>query len=91
MKALDRKLLRDVWRLRSQVLTIALVLACGISAFTGSLSAHDSLIRLRDLHYEEGRFAQVFVPVRRAPQRLAESLRAIDSGGQCHRDAARTH
>ncbi len=78
MKALDRKLLRDVWRLRSQVLTIALVLACGISAFTGSLSAHDSLIRLRDLHYEEGRFAQVFVPVRRAPQRLAESLRAID-------------
>ena len=27
MKALDRKLLRDLWRLRSQVLTIALVVA----------------------------------------------------------------
>jgi putative ABC transport system permease protein len=78
VKALERKLLRDVWRLRSQVLTIAAVIACGIAAFTGALSAHDSLVRLRDRHYEAGRFAQVFAPVRRAPLRLADALRAID-------------
>ena len=61
---LRRKLLRDAWRLRGQVSTIALVIACGIAAFTGALSAHDSLLRLRERDYEEGRFAQVFAPLR---------------------------
>ena len=78
MKALRRKLLRDAWRLRGQVLTIAAVIACGIAAFTGALSAHDSLLTLRERHYEAGRFAQVFAPVRRAPQRISAELRAID-------------
>ena len=78
MRTLHRKLLRDAWRLRGQVLTIAAVIACGIAAFTGALSAHDSLLTLRERHYEAGRFAQVFAPVRRAPQRLAAELRAID-------------
>ena len=48
MRALRRKLLRDAWRLRGQVLTIAAVIACGIAAFIGALSAHDSLLQLRD-------------------------------------------
>ncbi len=78
MRALHRKLLRDAWRLRGQVFTIAAVIGCGIAAFTGALSAHDSLLTLREQHYEAGRFAQVFAPVRRAPQRLAAQLRAID-------------
>ncbi|MEY4762260.1 MAG: hypothetical protein RLZZ200_2116 [Pseudomonadota bacterium] len=78
MKALRRKLLRDAWRLRGQVLTIAAVITCGVAAFTGALSAHDSLLTLRERHYESGRFAQVFAPVRRAPQRLADALHAID-------------
>ncbi|MEN9704510.1 MAG: hypothetical protein RLZZ393_389 [Pseudomonadota bacterium] len=78
MNALRRKLLRDAWRLRGQVSTIALVIACGIAAFTGALSAHDSLLRLRERDYEEGRFAQVFAPLRRAPQRVAAELRTVD-------------
>jgi putative ABC transport system permease protein len=76
--ALRRKLLRDAWRLRGQVLTIAAVIACGIAAFTGALSAHDSLLGLREQHYDSGRFAQVFAPLRRAPLRLLAQLRAID-------------
>jgi putative ABC transport system permease protein len=75
VKALDRKLLRDLWRLRSQVLTIALVVASGVGGYIGSLSAHASLTRLRDDYYESGRFAHVFAPVRRAPRALAERLR----------------
>ena len=32
MTALHRKLLRDLWRMRAQVITIALVVACGIAS-----------------------------------------------------------
>ncbi len=39
MRQLDRKLLRDLWRLRSQVIAIALVVGCGIAMFVMSLSA----------------------------------------------------
>ncbi len=43
MKALDRKLLRDLRLMWSQALTIALVVASGIGGFITTLSAVDSL------------------------------------------------
>ena len=77
MKPLDRKLLRDLWRLRSQVITIALVVASGVGGYIGSLSAHTSLAALRDRYYESARFAHVFAPVRRAPRELVRPLRDL--------------
>jgi putative ABC transport system permease protein len=77
VKALDRKLLRDLWRLRTQVLTIALVVASGVGGYIGSLSAHASLTTLRDEYYETGRFGHVFAPVRRAPRALEHRLRNL--------------
>jgi putative ABC transport system permease protein len=77
VKALDRKLLRDLRRLRWQVITIALVVASGIGGYIGSLSAHASLAGMRDRYYESARFAHVFAPVRRAPRALAARLRNI--------------
>ena len=49
MKALDRKLLRDLRLMWSQVLTIALVVGSGIGGFITTLSAVDSLALARDL------------------------------------------
>ena len=77
MKMLDRKLLRDLRRMWSQALTIALVVACGIGGFLTSLSAVDSLDLARSRFYADGRFADVFAGVRRAPNALAERLREI--------------
>jgi putative ABC transport system permease protein len=77
MKALDRKLLRDLGRMWSQALTIALVVASGIGGFVTTLSAVDSLTAARDSFYAEGRFADVFASVKRAPNSLAHTLRAI--------------
>lgn len=74
---LDRKLVRDLRRMWSQALTIALVVACGIGGFLTSLSAVDSLDLARSRFYAEGRFADVFASVRRAPNALAERLRDI--------------
>lgn len=74
MKALDRKVFRDLRLLWSQALTIALVVASGIGGFLAMLSAVDSLARARDAFYVEGRFGDVFAAVRRAPQSLAPRL-----------------
>lgn len=77
MKALDRKLLRDLRLMWSQALTIALVVASGIGGFITSLSAVDSLALARDRFYAEGRFADLFATVKRAPNALADTLREV--------------
>ncbi len=77
MKALDRKLLRDLRLMWSQAVTIALVVASGIGGFLTTLSAVDSLVRARDDFYVQGRFADVFARVKRAPNALADTLRAV--------------
>ncbi len=77
MKALDRKLLRDLRRMWSQALTIALVVASGLGGFVSSLSAVDSLAIARDRFYAQGHFADAFAVVKRAPLALAEVLRGV--------------
>ncbi len=78
MKALDRKLLRDLRLMWSQALTIALVVASGIAGFVTSLSAVDSLALARDRFYADGRFADVFAAVKRAPNAVVDALRQVE-------------
>ncbi len=77
MRALHVKLWRDLLRLRAQVFTIALVVACGVAGFVGEFSTHDSLKRSRDAYYREARFADLFASVRRAPLALRERIEAL--------------
>jgi putative ABC transport system permease protein len=77
MRALDRKVLRDLRRMWSQALTIALVVASGVGGFVASLSAVDSLDAARARFYAQGRFADVFADLKRAPASLADTLRAL--------------
>jgi putative ABC transport system permease protein len=76
VKALDHKLLRDLRLMWSQALTIALVVASGIGGFITTLSAVDSLALARDDFYASGHFADLFASVKRAPNALAQTLRA---------------
>jgi putative ABC transport system permease protein len=78
MRALNRKLLRDLRLMWSQALTIALVVASGVGGFITSLSAVDSLALARDRFYADGRFADVFASLKRAPLSLADSLRDVE-------------
>ena len=71
---LDRKLLRDLWLIKSQVLTIALVVGNGIGAFITQLSTYDSLQWSRQSYYETARFAQVFADVKRAPKAVEAQI-----------------
>ena len=77
MRALDRKVLRDLWELRGMAGAIALVLVGGLSTFVMALSTYDSLVLTREAYYREHRFAQVFASLERAPERLAQQIQAI--------------
>jgi putative ABC transport system permease protein len=77
VKALDRKVWRDLRLLWSQALTIALVVASGVGGFVATLSAVDSLAQARDGFYAQGRFADAFASVKRAPDALAARLAEI--------------
>ncbi|MFL5381817.1 MAG: FtsX-like permease family protein [Longimicrobiaceae bacterium] len=77
MRELNRKLLRDLWRLRAQVLSIALVVASGIAGTVSFRSGLDSLDAARWRFYREARFADVFASLERAPESLAPRLARI--------------
>ena len=77
MKAIDRKLWRDLWGMRGQALAIALVIVSGVAVFVMSLSTLDSLLVTRDTYYQNNRFAEVFVSLKRAPESLAPRIRDI--------------
>lgn len=74
MKTLDRKLLRDLANMKSQVFTIALVVAAGIGAFVAQLSTYVSLQDAQADYYARSRFAQVFAEVKRAPKAIEARL-----------------
>lgn len=77
MNALDRKLIRDLWQLRAPLAAVALVMAAGVAALVMAWSTSASLRRSRDAYYDEGRFADVFVQLKRAPESLSQRLTAI--------------
>jgi len=77
MTALNRKLIRDLGRLRGQVAAVALVVACGIATYVTMRSSYESLVISRDVYYEEYRYADVFAQVKRAPESLAAEIRNL--------------
>ena len=77
MRSLDRKLLRDLARLKGQVATVALVVACGIAGYVAFQSTWQSLEYSRRRYYEQYRFADAFVRLKRAPEAVAQRLEAI--------------
>lgn len=74
MTPLHRKLLRDLWRMKSQALAVALVLACGIGMLVMSVGMQGSLERARDRYYQHNGMADVQAQAVRAPRRLGAEL-----------------
>ena len=74
MRALDRKLLRDLLRLKGQVVSIAFVVASGVALLVMSLSAIEALSETAEAYYDRYRFGHVFASVKRAPAHLEERI-----------------
>lgn len=81
---LDRKLLRDLWRIKGQVIAIAFVVACGIATFVVMKTAMDSLSEARTVYYERYRIADIFAHAKRAPLSVADRLREVEGVAQVY-------
>ena len=77
MKALDKKLWRELWDLRMQALAIAIIIVGGVSIFIMSLSTLDSLFETRASYYRNHHFAEVFASLKRAPLSLIRRIEEI--------------
>ena len=77
MAVLDLKLMRNLRSMASQVVAIGLVMGAGIATFVMSIGLIHSLDETRRLYYEQYRFADVFVGVKRAPEGLSRRLANI--------------
>lgn len=77
VKPLDRKLLRDLFGLKGQLITIALVVAAGIASFVSFRSAFSALEGSMEAYYARHRFAHVFARLERAPKLVEERLEAV--------------
>lgn len=71
MRALTRKLHRDLWQLRAQVAAIVAVMAAGVAVFHAMMGAYDSVTGARY------RMPDVSAHVSRAPRSVARELEAI--------------
>jgi putative ABC transport system permease protein len=78
MRALDRKLLRDLWRLKWQAAAIALLIACGVSVAVMAFSTQQALKTAQAREYQAARFADVFATAKRAPLSAARRLARIE-------------
>jgi putative ABC transport system permease protein len=77
MRALDRKLFRDLWGVRGQVIAISLVLGAGIATYVMSAATLESLLRTQSRMYREFRFPDLFAGLKRAPVSVLDRIAAI--------------
>lgn len=74
MRALDRKLLRDLGRLKMQAIAIALVVAAGTAVFIGMAATARALRLSEERYYDEHRFAHVWTRLVRAPDGVLREI-----------------
>jgi putative ABC transport system permease protein len=82
VKPAGKILWRDLWHLRGQVLAAALVVATGVVALVSMRSAYLSLQATQASYYNSYRFADVFANLKRAPESLANEIRALPGVAQ---------
>jgi putative ABC transport system permease protein len=78
VRVLNRKLLRDLMRLRWQMAAIALLIGCGVSVAVMATSAQKTLILAQRDYYKQTHFADLFATATRAPMSLLADLGRIN-------------
>jgi putative ABC transport system permease protein len=82
MRALNRKLWRDLWRMKGQAFAIVLVIASGVATFVMLRSTIDSLSLTRERFYQDYGFAEVFASLKRAPESVKDRIASIPGVSQ---------
>lgn len=65
-QALNKKMWRDLWLLKAQTVTTAILIVCGVSLLVSEWSAYRSLQQARDSYYKEYDFADLFAEFKKS-------------------------
>lgn len=82
MSPLDRKLLRDLWRIKGQAVAIMLVIAVGVMLQVMMSGLVASLSETRRAYYERHALADVFAPAVRVPDTVLARLATVPGVAQ---------
>ena len=77
IRAIDRKLLRELKRHWVQIISIALVMGCGTMTIMGLRSTLTSIRAARDAYFADYRFGDLFAHLVRAPGAVAPRITRI--------------
>lgn len=77
MRAITKKLLREVWKQRGPMVSIGAVVAVGIMTVLTMRGTYVSLVAAQDAYYREARFPDVWAALERAPESLRRRLEAV--------------
>ncbi len=74
---LDRKLLRDLGKMKGQVFAVSLVMACGLAMMIMTRSLIMTLDSTRSTYYQKYAMADIFATLKRAPLSVAKQLATL--------------
>ncbi len=74
---LDRKLLRDIGKMKGQIVAVSLVMACGLAMMIMTRSLILTLESTRGAYYQKYAMADIFATLKRAPLALGEQMAAL--------------
>ena len=74
LSPLDRKLFRDLGRMKGQMVAVSLVMACGLAMMIMTRSLIFTLESTREAYYQRNRMADVFATLKRAPLSMADRI-----------------
>lgn len=77
MRPLNLAMWRDLLHMRGQFTAVAVVVACGVASFVTSRSQFHSLLVSQTTYYEEFRFADLFLQVKRAPEAMRARIERL--------------
>ncbi len=82
MRVLNRKLWRDLWKMKGQVFAIVLVIVGGVATFVMLRSTMNSLNLTQERFYRDYGFADVFASLKRAPENVKDRIASIPGVNQ---------
>src|SRR5690606_18234412 len=77
VRALNRKLVRELWGHRGQMASIAAVVAVGVMTVLTMRGTYEALDSSRDRYYRDARFPEMWARLERAPESVRRRILEI--------------
>ena len=75
---LRRKMLRELWKLRGQLLSIGLVVAAAVMTLVTMRGTYDALVDARASYYSDYRLGDLWASLERAPEPIRRQIEGLD-------------